>query len=171
MSFAKYPHVEFAGPDGGDGGNGGHVIFIGKTNNILCCKEAYLRQTSAILHFSFCRREQSKLSPMANEDGSEAMRFLWLHKLKEKNNCYLNFHFFLICIFYYMNYSFKCILKCNVMSMICLNFFSIKHEKILEQIGIYCQGNQRNRWKFKELSWSNYDPHIYPSKNPYIIYE
>lgn len=43
MSFAKYPHVEFAGPDGGDGGNGGHVIFIGKTNNILCCKEAYLR--------------------------------------------------------------------------------------------------------------------------------
>ena len=42
MSFAKYPHVEFAGPDGGDGGNGGHVIFIGETNNmnILFCKEA-----------------------------------------------------------------------------------------------------------------------------------
>ena len=45
MSFAKYPHAEFAGPDGGDGGNGGHVIFIGETNNmnILFCKEANLR--------------------------------------------------------------------------------------------------------------------------------
>ena len=56
-------------------------------------KEIFVRQA---LYFAslFAEENRAKLSPIAYEDGTEAMRFFWLHKLKEKNNCYLNFHFF-----------------------------------------------------------------------------